>query len=215
MCEVKYAYKAQNEDELNLKQGDIVTIVNKDGPDPGWWKGELSGKIGLFPDNFVVLLKSDETGEEKQTAPSPTVAIKPSSIVTQQRKSLEIKSDSSSSEQKTPPVPGKKPSIPLKKSPSNSSSGGLFSDLKKKIADVVDGATGSKPAKTEPPHNNNNNNDLSRESENVFDQVERRPLLHDVRANRVKAPGMYARISSRPSYVTRETFVIVYKYFHS
>lgn len=194
LCEVKYPYKAQNEDELTLKQGDIVTIISKDGQDPGWWKGELNGKIGLFPDNFVAIVKNDDTDDKTST----TVAIKPTNIVTEQRKSLELKNENSnnSEQQKTPPVPGKKPLISLKKSPSNSSTGGggLFSDLKKKIVDVVDGATGSKPSKTEQQQNNNNNNEISKESsDNVFDQVERRPLLHDVRANRVKAPGKYQK----------------------
>lgn len=27
----------------------------------GWWKGELRGKVGLFPDNFVELINSDTT----------------------------------------------------------------------------------------------------------------------------------------------------------
>ena len=31
--------------------------MNEDGGDPGWWKGELNGKIGVFPDNFVTGLK--------------------------------------------------------------------------------------------------------------------------------------------------------------
>lgn len=45
-----------NEDELRLTEGDIVTVLNKELPDKGWWKGELRGKIGVFPDNFVTLL---------------------------------------------------------------------------------------------------------------------------------------------------------------
>lgn len=31
----------------------------------GWWKGELKGKIGLFPDNFVELLVV-KNGEQEQ-----------------------------------------------------------------------------------------------------------------------------------------------------
>lgn len=51
-----FPYAAVNEDELTLSEGDIVNIVSKDAPDRGWWKGELHGKVGLFPDNFVQLL---------------------------------------------------------------------------------------------------------------------------------------------------------------
>lgn len=87
---------------------------------------------------------------------------------------------------KNPPIPGKKPVIPLKKSPSNSGAG-LFSEIKKKFVDVVDGVASSKTytAKTESSEIKDNHVD------NVFDQVERKPLLTDVRATRAKAPGKF------------------------
>lgn len=85
---------------------------------------------------------------------------------------------------KTPPIPGKKPIIPIKKSPSNSTAV-LFSEIKKKFVDVVDGGVSSKSsaAKTEISEVKDYSPD------NVFDQVERKQLLTDVRATRVKAPG--------------------------
>lgn len=58
-CKVIYSYKPANEDELELKEGDLITILTKDLPDKGWWKGELKGKIGVFPDNFVQVISSD------------------------------------------------------------------------------------------------------------------------------------------------------------
>ena len=77
-CEVLFAYAAENEDELTLEIGEVVTILNKDLEDPGWWRGELRGKIGVFPDNFVRLLPM-ETGvsvtdgllSKKKPAPPP------------------------------------------------------------------------------------------------------------------------------------------------
>ena len=48
---VEFEYTAKEEDELSLKVGDIVTNVDK--TDGGWWEGELNGKRGVFPDNFV------------------------------------------------------------------------------------------------------------------------------------------------------------------
>lgn len=59
MCKVLYAYTPLNEDELKLAEGDIVTILSRELPDKGWWKGELRGRIGVFPDNFVTLLPSE------------------------------------------------------------------------------------------------------------------------------------------------------------
>lgn len=59
MCKVLYAYAPLNEDELKLSEGDVVTVLSKELPDKGWWKGELRGRTGVFPDNFVTLLPSD------------------------------------------------------------------------------------------------------------------------------------------------------------
>ncbi|XP_041096598.1 SH3 domain-containing protein 21 isoform X3 [Polyodon spathula] len=55
-CKVMFDYTATAEDELDLKKGDIVVIINKDTDDEGWWEGELNGKRGFFPDNFVMVL---------------------------------------------------------------------------------------------------------------------------------------------------------------
>uniref|UniRef100_A0A336LZJ7 CSON006248 protein n=1 Tax=Culicoides sonorensis TaxID=179676 RepID=A0A336LZJ7_CULSO len=58
-CKVLFAYQPANEDELKLVEGDIITVLNKELPDKGWWKGELRGRIGVFPDNFVQLLPQE------------------------------------------------------------------------------------------------------------------------------------------------------------
>ncbi|XP_045447051.1 SH3 domain-containing kinase-binding protein 1-like [Melitaea cinxia] len=69
-CRVLFPYTAVNDDELTLAEGDIVNIVSKDAPDRGWWKGELHGRVGLFPDNFVQLLPAvAEDAEEIQKKP--------------------------------------------------------------------------------------------------------------------------------------------------
>lgn len=49
-----------NSDELTLVEGDIVTVLSREVEDKGWWKGELKGKVGVFPDNFVQLMNQDE-----------------------------------------------------------------------------------------------------------------------------------------------------------
>ncbi|MEE6468705.1 hypothetical protein FKM82_008355 [Ascaphus truei] len=48
---VEFDYKAQHDDELTIAAGDIITKIKKE--DGGWWEGELKGRRGLFPDNFV------------------------------------------------------------------------------------------------------------------------------------------------------------------
>lgn len=48
---VEFNYEAQQDDELSLTVGDIIVNIRQD--DGGWWEGELGGRRGLFPDNFV------------------------------------------------------------------------------------------------------------------------------------------------------------------
>ncbi|KAL8187524.1 UNVERIFIED_CONTAM: hypothetical protein K2H54_049981 [Gekko kuhli] len=45
---------AQLEEELDFREGDVITIVGI--PEPGWFEGELRGRRGIFPEGFVELL---------------------------------------------------------------------------------------------------------------------------------------------------------------
>ncbi|XP_061822656.1 intersectin-1 isoform X1 [Nerophis lumbriciformis] len=55
VCQVigMYDYVAQNDDELAFQKGQVITVLSKDDCD--WWKGELNGREGLFPSNYVKL----------------------------------------------------------------------------------------------------------------------------------------------------------------
>jgi len=46
-----YPYQGQTQDELSFNEGDILTIHKKDPG--GWWEGELSGKRGWVPANYL------------------------------------------------------------------------------------------------------------------------------------------------------------------
>ncbi|XP_068238235.1 SH3 domain-containing kinase-binding protein 1-like isoform X10 [Palaemon carinicauda] len=63
LARVMFPYGAEHEDELELKEGDIITVLCKELEDKGWWRGELSGRVGVFPDNFVELLTIEETAK--------------------------------------------------------------------------------------------------------------------------------------------------------
>uniref|UniRef100_A0AAR2LRR3 Dynamin-binding protein n=1 Tax=Pygocentrus nattereri TaxID=42514 RepID=A0AAR2LRR3_PYGNA len=45
---------AQLDEELDFREGDVITIVGL--PEPGWFQGELEGRTGIFPEGFVELL---------------------------------------------------------------------------------------------------------------------------------------------------------------
>ncbi|OTF80522.1 hypothetical protein BLA29_008875, partial [Euroglyphus maynei] len=67
-AKVLFRYDAQNDDELTIKEGDIITIISKENEDAGWWKGELNGRIALFPDNFVEIIKQPLPPPQPQPA---------------------------------------------------------------------------------------------------------------------------------------------------
>lgn len=87
-CKVIFPYEAQNDDELTIKEGDIVTLINKDCIDVGWWEGELNGRRGVFPDNFVKLLPPDfdKEGNRPKKPPPPSAPVIKQAAGTTERK---------------------------------------------------------------------------------------------------------------------------------
>uniref|UniRef100_A0A8C5X5P8 SH3 domain containing 19 n=1 Tax=Malurus cyaneus samueli TaxID=2593467 RepID=A0A8C5X5P8_9PASS len=51
-----YDFHGENEDELSFKAGDMITDL--ESVDEDWMSGEILGKAGIFPKNFVHILKT-------------------------------------------------------------------------------------------------------------------------------------------------------------
>ncbi|XP_066573498.1 SH3 domain-containing protein 21 isoform X5 [Amia ocellicauda] len=68
-CQVLFDFQSSAADELDLKKGDIVTVISKETEDEGWWEGELKGKCGFFPDNFVMVIPSQPLGPGSSNCP--------------------------------------------------------------------------------------------------------------------------------------------------
>uniref|UniRef100_UPI0037E93BA6 SH3 domain-containing kinase-binding protein 1 isoform X2 n=1 Tax=Semicossyphus pulcher TaxID=241346 RepID=UPI0037E93BA6 len=123
-CKVLFPYEAQNEDELSLKEGEIVNIITKECADAGWWMGEIGGRQGVFPDNFVKLLELEKERPKKPPPPSAPSAKhnagdegkfgeipKPSLPSILPKKPLHPKTSSSSSSSQPPRRPERPPPI--------------------------------------------------------------------------------------------------------
>ncbi|XP_011611119.2 proto-oncogene vav isoform X2 [Takifugu rubripes] len=52
VARARYDYSARDRSELSLQEGDTIKIISKKGHS-GWWKGEVYGRVGLFPANYV------------------------------------------------------------------------------------------------------------------------------------------------------------------
>ncbi|KAM6280019.1 CD2-associated protein isoform 3-T3 [Porphyrio hochstetteri] len=71
-CRTIYSYEGSN-DELSFKEGEIIQIISKDTGEQGWWRGELGGKEGVFPDNFAVQIQESDKDFPKPKKPPPPV----------------------------------------------------------------------------------------------------------------------------------------------
>lgn len=52
ICVAGYDFEKINDQDLSFKRGDHIRVLKQEG---SWWKGELNGKVGNFPSNYVEL----------------------------------------------------------------------------------------------------------------------------------------------------------------
>jgi hypothetical protein len=45
-----YPFQGQDDTELTFQYNDVITVVREAGE---WWEGEINGRRGLFPANYV------------------------------------------------------------------------------------------------------------------------------------------------------------------
>uniref|UniRef100_A0A8B9H233 Osteoclast-stimulating factor 1 n=1 Tax=Astyanax mexicanus TaxID=7994 RepID=A0A8B9H233_ASTMX len=135
-CKVVFEYVPQNEDELELKVGDIIEITEE--VEEGWWSGSMNGKSGLFPSNFVKEVEMNEEEEisdvpddpdSKDEAMSPTSPHPGNGVIAQPKKvkgvgfgdifrdsvKLKVRLPSETEDKKEKPIP----SLPSAAKPTN------------------------------------------------------------------------------------------------
>ncbi|KAK9501080.1 hypothetical protein O3M35_002194 [Rhynocoris fuscipes] len=55
---VLYNFKSRHADELDLKAGYKLTVI--DTSDPDWWRGKCLGRVGYFPSKYVAKVQPGE-----------------------------------------------------------------------------------------------------------------------------------------------------------
>lgn len=50
-----FDYTAQGAEELSFREGDMITVLRQE--DDTWWRGEFRGRKGMFPREFVTVVK--------------------------------------------------------------------------------------------------------------------------------------------------------------
>jgi peroxin-13 len=69
-----YDFVGATPQELTLKKGDLVAVLDKPQEAPGWWRGKTEmGPIGYFPCNYVEIIRKAEN-KDVLPAASPDAA---------------------------------------------------------------------------------------------------------------------------------------------
>jgi len=63
---VMFDYDAAGKNELTIKTGQLIKIVDKANDD--WWEGEYDGKIGFFPKAYVELVGTKQSTQSERDA---------------------------------------------------------------------------------------------------------------------------------------------------
>lgn len=202
MCRALYNYDGTIDDELSFKEGDIIHLLSKDTGDPGWWRGELNGKEGVFPDNFAAIIQDSEKEKPKKPPPpvkSPVVPkpelrlgekrfTPPKPEEKDEKPSLELKPELKPSKPAAPQVPPKKPILVNK---SNSLSKPACVPPKRP----------EKPAFSTPPSKPNGDSPLSRpksepepfsKTKMDLEHILSRPKSAEVEPSAMKSPRDHA-----------------------
>uniref|UniRef100_A0A8B9NS73 CD2 associated protein n=1 Tax=Accipiter nisus TaxID=211598 RepID=A0A8B9NS73_9AVES len=114
-CRTIFSYEGSN-GELSFKEGEIIQIISKDTGEAGWWKGELNGKEGVFPDNCAVQIQESDKDFPVSSSPKPELPAGEKKLPTLRPEEKDEKGalDQKPLKPQAPQVPPKKPIPPSK-----------------------------------------------------------------------------------------------------
>ena len=75
LARARYNNRAETEDELTFRQGDVVTVLKKDfNQQRDWWLCELRGKVGMVPANYLEIFHEQSTYDVPKPSKSSSVS---------------------------------------------------------------------------------------------------------------------------------------------
>ena len=93
---VLFDYAPTQPDELKLTTGEIIYILDKNLEDEGWWRGESisTGRVGVFPDNFVKEIAEAVSVLGENTPASSVVPVTQANAVSKRKQAIQLQSNS-------------------------------------------------------------------------------------------------------------------------
>ncbi|XP_061108275.1 SH3 domain-containing protein 19-like isoform X1 [Conger conger] len=79
-CVARFDYAAAQSDELSFSQGAVIRL--KEHVDQDWVRGELEGRTGVFPRNFVEVVEDLPASEAPQSVQKKTEVTEPTGMAT-------------------------------------------------------------------------------------------------------------------------------------
>ncbi|XP_040283247.1 CD2-associated protein isoform X2 [Bufo bufo] len=193
MCRALYNYDATNDDELSFKDGDIIHLISKDTGDPGWWRGELNGKEGVFPDNFAAIIQDSEKEKPKKPPPPTKSPVPKPELHLGEKRFTPTKPEEKDEKPSLEPKPSKPaaPQVPPKKPILVNKSNSLVKPA------TIPPKRPEKPAFSTPPSKINGDSSLSRpksepepfsKTKMDLEHILSRPKSVEVEPSAVKSP---------------------------
>ncbi|KAG2183689.1 hypothetical protein INT43_006697 [Umbelopsis isabellina] len=68
-AEALYDYHGQDKEDLSFRKGDIIEVTEFVNDD--WWRGRVHGQTGIFPQNHVVKIETQNKTNRAQPPPPP------------------------------------------------------------------------------------------------------------------------------------------------
>ncbi|KAM3931418.1 CD2-associated protein isoform 2-T2 [Leptodactylus fuscus] len=192
-CRALYNYDASNDDELSFKEGDVIHLLSKDTGDPGWWRGELNGKEGVFPDNFAAIIQDSEKEKPKKPPPPAKSPVPKPELHLGEKRFTPTKPEERDEKPSLEPKPSKPaaPQVPPKKPILINKSNSLVKPA------CIPPKRPEKPAFSTPPSKPNGDSPLNRpvsepepfsKTKMDLEQFLSRPKSVEVEASAVKTP---------------------------
>ncbi|XP_067844688.1 mitogen-activated protein kinase kinase kinase 21-like [Heptranchias perlo] len=81
-----FDYEASAEDELSLRQGDVLEVLSTDAKvsgDEGWWTGKIGERVGIFPSNYVTRNPARPRGKAGELSTQAGVGVGAQAVATE------------------------------------------------------------------------------------------------------------------------------------